>query len=120
MLTLGSLRGSPSQVAGFRGGSTKTVNDPRSYLCLGAPEHCQFPRVASLVQTENVEIAIVTPDFEVGIVWAEPPIEVFGDFDTATTEMKALQLPIAVAGIALDLHLHVLSPPCDDVAGWRE
>ena len=40
-------------------------------------EHRQLPLRTTLVEAQNVQIAIVAFDLEVAIVWSEPLIDVF-------------------------------------------
>jgi hypothetical protein len=74
---------------------------------LWALEHRQIPLHTAFVETQNVQIAIVTLHLEVTIVWSIPLIDVFDDFDLASTEPKANRhFAPEMAGAALDLYLH--------------
>ena len=52
-------------------------------------EHRQLPFPTSLVEAQNVQIAVVAFQLEVAIVWSVPPIDVFDDLDLARIEPKA-------------------------------
>jgi hypothetical protein len=70
-------------------------------------EHRQLPLCTTLVESQNVQIAIIAFDLEVAIVWSEPLIDVFDDFDLARIDPKAhRQFDAEVAGAALDLYRH--------------
>jgi len=70
-------------------------------------EHRQLPLRTTLVEAQNVQIAIVAFDLEVAIVWSEPLIDVFDDFDLARIDPKAHgHFDAEVAGAALDLYRH--------------
>ena len=57
---------------------------------MGRPdsEHRQLPLRTTLVEAQNVQIAVVAFDFEIAIVWSVPLIDVFRRFDLARMEPK--------------------------------
>jgi hypothetical protein len=70
-------------------------------------EHRQLPLRTTLVEAQNVQIAVVAFDLEVAIVWSIPPIDVFDDFDLARIEPKAHRhFHAEMASTMLDLYLH--------------
>ena len=72
-----------------------------------ALEHRQLPLRTTLVEAQNVQIAVVAFDLEVAIVWSVPLIDGFDDFDLARIEPKAHRLFHAqMVSAALDLYLH--------------
>src|SRR5882672_10096291 len=83
----------------------------RKSLRRRALKHRQFPVMASLVQANNIEIAVVTLDLEVVIIWPRPLIDGFDDFDDARVQPNAPRpLNSAIARIALDLNPHDATP----------
>jgi hypothetical protein len=50
-----------------------------------ALEHHQLPLRTTLVEAQNVQITVVAFDLEVAIVWSIPLIDVFDDFDGASS-----------------------------------
>ena len=72
-----------------------------------ALEHHQLPLRTTLVEVQNVQVAVVAFDLEVAIVWSIPLIDGFDDFDLAPAEPKAHRhFDPEMAGTALDLYLH--------------
>jgi hypothetical protein len=70
-------------------------------------EHRQLPLRTTLVEAQNVQIAVIAFDLEVAIVWSIPLIDVFDDFDLAPIEPKAHgHFDPEMASAVLDLYLH--------------
>src|SRR6266851_8764165 len=70
-------------------------------------EHRQLPLRTTLVEAQNVQIAVVAFDLEIAIVWSIPLVDVFDDFDLTPVELKAHRhFDPETAGAALDLYLH--------------
>src|SRR5256885_13485935 len=72
-----------------------------------ALEHRQLPLRTTLVEAQNVQIAVVAFDLEVAIIWSMPLIDGFDNFDLAPIKPKAHRhFDPEKAGAALDLYLH--------------
>jgi hypothetical protein len=70
-------------------------------------EHRQLPLHATLVEAQNVQIAVVAFNLEVAIVWSIPLIDDFDNFGLTSIEPKAHRHSDAeMASAALDLYLH--------------
>jgi hypothetical protein len=72
-------------------------------------KHDEFPTIVRLVQAKDIQVPVVSPDFEVAMIRAGPPIDVLDDLDTSPFQINALR----VAGttvVAFDIYLHVAFP----------
>jgi hypothetical protein len=70
-----------------------------------ALEHHQLPLRKTLVEAQNVQIAVVAFDLEIAIVRSIPLIDVFDDFDLAPIKPNAYR-HFEMVGAAFDLYLH--------------
>jgi hypothetical protein len=76
---------------------------------LGALKHDEFPPIVRLVQAEDVEVAVISPDFEVAMIRSGPPIDVLDDLNASPFQMNALRVP-GTAVVALDIYPHEAFP----------
>ena len=74
-------------------------------LRLRGLEHRQFPLGAPLIQTQYIEVAVVSFDLEVAIACPVPLIDIFGDLDLAAVPMKPLRHISKGASFAFDSDL---------------
>jgi hypothetical protein len=97
-------RGTGSELSAFDAHFLSVGEGLRNILPL---KHRQFPGIASLVQAQDVEIAVVASELIVTIIPSWPSIDCFDDFDDAPVEPDALGLlDTGIVGVALDLDLH--------------
>jgi hypothetical protein len=62
-----------------------------------------------LVQAKDIEVPVVSPDFEVAMIRSGPAVDVLDDFDAPPFEMNALRVP-GIAVFAFDIYSHVAFP----------
>lgn len=78
-----------------------------SCLRLRALEHNQLPFSSNLVETQDIEMAVVTLDLEVAVVRAMPLIEVINYLDLTCIQAKSSgHFDSAVASIGLNPNSH--------------
>jgi hypothetical protein len=68
-------------------------------------EHDQLPSVADFVESDDAHTTVMTPDFDVEIVWSVPLIHDFDDFDPPLSPIKASGRRCAIR-IRLNLNAH--------------
>src|SRR5262249_55919658 len=74
-----------------------------------ALKHNEFPTIVRLVQAKDIQVPVVSPDFEVAMIRSGPAIDVLDDLDASPFQMKALQVP-GTAVVAFDIDPHVAFP----------
>lgn len=71
--------------------------------CVRALKHDEFPPIVRLVHAKDIEVPVVSPDFEVAVIRAGPPIDVLDDLDAPPFQMNALRVP-GTTVVAFDIY----------------
>jgi hypothetical protein len=79
-------------------------------------KHDEFPPIARLVRAKDIEVSVVSPDFEVAMIRSGPPIDVLDDLDASPFQMNALRVP-GTAVVAFDIYPHVAFPGANQRRG---